>query len=153
MNADVLIDVTHDPIEVQTAFDFVADENCGGIDIFAGTVRNNNDGFEVTSLEYEGYAEMAIKVLDNIVAAACTQWPIKKAIVKHRLGHLQLKEVSVLIGVSAAHRDEAFKACRFIIEEIKHRLPVWKKEHYVGREPQWVRCSHGTTHNELAAAE
>jgi sulfur-carrier protein adenylyltransferase/sulfurtransferase len=116
------------------------DESCGGFACFEGWVRNHNEGQQVTRLEYEAFAELAEKEGARIVAAAIEQFGVTRAACVHRLGSLALGDIAVWVGVSAAHRDEAFRACRFIIDEVKHRLPIWKKETYANGDSGWVNC-------------
>jgi molybdopterin/thiamine biosynthesis adenylyltransferase/molybdopterin synthase catalytic subunit/rhodanese-related sulfurtransferase len=116
------------------------DLSCGGFAAFEGWVRDHNEGLAVTRLEYEAFAELAEKEGARIVEEARLKFGVARAACVHRLGALPLGEVAVWVGVSAAHRDEAFRACRFIIDEVKHRLPIWKKEHYVNGDSGWVNC-------------
>jgi len=116
------------------------DATCGGYADFEGWVRNHNEGHAVTRLEYEAFAELAEKEGARIVAEAVRKYGVTRAACVHRVGSLGIGDVAVWVGVSAAHRDEAFKACRFIIDEVKHRVPIWKKEHYVTGDSGWVNC-------------
>ncbi len=116
------------------------DESCGGFASFEGWVRNHNEGHAVTRLEYEAFAELAEKEGARIVEEARAKFGVTRAACVHRVGSLGLGDVAVWVGVSAAHRDEAFRACRFIIDEVKHRVPIWKKEHYVNGDSGWVNC-------------
>ncbi len=116
------------------------DERCGGFASFEGWVRNHNEGHDVTRLEYEAFAELAEKEGARIVEEARVKFGVTRAACVHRVGSLGLGEVAVWVGVSAPHRDEAFRACRFIIDEVKHRLPIWKKEHYANGDSGWVNC-------------
>ncbi len=131
------IAVTPNPLNIQELYEFVLSPSCGAVASFVGTVRNTFEGRPVEALEYDGYPEMGETVLKTIVQQAFDRWEIEKVAVFHRLGLLQLTEVSVVITVSAPHRAAAFEACRFIIEEIKKDLPVWKKEHFVDGEQEW----------------
>lgn len=117
----------------------------GAFVCFEGRVRNHNDGEEVTSLEYEVYEELAVKEALRIVEEAKEKFNILEVAGVHRQGHLAIGDIAVWIGVIAEHRGSAFDACRYMIDEIKHRLPIWKKEHYTSGEPKWVQCSehHG----------
>ena len=117
-----------------------ADVRAGGFVAFEGWVRDTNEGEAVTSLEYEAYAKLAEKEGNRILAEAEDRFDILEAQCYHRIGHLQLGEMAVWVGVSALHRDAAFKACRFIIDEVKSRVPIWKKEHYKSGDSGWVRC-------------
>ncbi len=116
------------------------DLSCGGFAAFEGWVRDHNEGHAVTRLEYEAFAELAEKEGERIVGEAVRKFGVTRAACVHRVGSLALGEVAVWVGVSAAHRDEAFRACRFIIDEVKHRVPIWKKEHYVNGDSGWVNC-------------
>jgi len=118
----------------------VRDVSCGGFASFEGWVRNHNEGHAVTRLEYEAFTELAEKEGARIVAAAIEKFGVTRAACVHRTGTLALGDVAVWVGASAAHRDEAFRACRFIIDEVKHRLPIWKKETYVSGDSGWVNC-------------
>jgi molybdopterin synthase catalytic subunit len=116
------------------------DLGSGGYVSFEGWVRDQNEGQEVTRLEYEAFQELAVKEGERIVAEALRRFPVKHALCIHRVGSLGLGDMAVWVGVSSAHRGEAFDACRFIIDEVKHRLPIWKKEHYRGGHSGWVNC-------------
>lgn len=116
------------------------DDACGGYAEFEGWVRNHNEGHAVTRLEYEAFAELAEKEGARIVAEAVEKYGVTRAACVHRIGSLGIGDVAVWVGVSGAHRDEAFRACRYIIDEVKHRVPIWKKEHYVTGDSGWVNC-------------
>src|SRR5688500_1754949 len=118
----------------------LADPAAGGYAAFEGWVRNHNEGHAVTRLEYEAFVELANKEGARIVAEAVRRFGVTRATCVHRTGSLAIGDVAVWVGVSAAHRDEAFRACRFIIDEVKHRVPIWKKEHYVNGDSGWVNC-------------
>jgi adenylyltransferase/sulfurtransferase len=118
----------------------LGDPAAGGYASFEGWVRNHNEGRRVRRLEYESFAALALKEGERIVAAAVEKFGVRKAACVHRLGDLGLGELAVWVGVSAAHRDEAFAACRYIIDEVKHRVPIWKKEHYEDGDSGWVNC-------------
>ncbi len=128
----------------------------GGYASFEGWVRDHNDGREVLSLEYEAYPALALKEGNRILEEARERFGLLRAACVHRTGHLGLEDVAVWVGVSAAHRGEAFTACRYIIDEVKHRVPIWKKEHYVDGDSGWVNCercaTHGHHHGEIAAS-
>lgn len=118
----------------------LADPSCGGFAAFEGWVRDHNEGQRVTRLEYEAFAPLAVREGERVIAEAREHFGIGKALCVHRLGALELGEVAVWVGAAAAHRDEAFRACRYIIDEVKHRLPIWKKEHYDSGDSGWVNC-------------
>ena len=110
-------------IETESARRELIDGGAGGYVSFEGWVRDHNEGQEVTGLEYEAFQALAVKEGERILAEALTRFPIKRALCIHRVGSLGLTEMAVWVGVSAAHRGEAFDACRFIIDEVKHRVP------------------------------
>ena len=114
----------------------------GGFCAFEGWVRNSNEGRAVSGLEYEAYAELALAEGERIIEEAIARYGVLAAHCAHRTGSLAIGDLAVWIGVSSAHRDEAFRACRYIIDEIKHRLPIWKKEHYIDGDTSWVACAH-----------
>ena len=116
------------------------DPACGGYAAFEGWVRNLNEGREVRRLEYEAFESLAVREGERIIEEARIQFGVTNARCVHRIGDLPLGEIAVWVGVSAPHRDEAFRACRYIIDEVKHRVPIWKKEHYVDGDSGWVNC-------------
>ena len=134
--------VSHKAIDLQELVDHVSDPEAGAIATFIGTTRNNNEGRKVIGLDYEAYPEMAEKELLRIGGEAKKNWPICRMAIVHRLGPVQITQASVVIAVSAGHRDAAFAACRFAIEEIKKTVPIWKKELYEGGEV-WIGTQTG----------
>ena len=129
-------------IDTQAARRELVDRGAGGYVSFEGWVRNFNEGREVIRLEYEAFQSLALKEGDRILVEALTRFPIRQALCIHRLGSLDLTDMAVWVGVSAVHRGEAFDACRYIIDEVKHRVPIWKKEHYQSGDSGWVNCEH-----------
>ncbi len=127
-------------IEIEPLKSALSDPRAGALTTFEGWVRNHNEGHEVTLLEYEAMESLATKEAENIIAEAKAKFSIYNAICVHREGALQIGELAVWLGVTAAHRGEAFDACRYIIDEIKTRLPIWKKEHYKNGTSGWVNC-------------
>jgi molybdopterin synthase catalytic subunit len=132
-----LTDVT---IDTQAARLGLLDRGAGGYVSFEGWVRDLNEGQEVLRLEYEAFQSLAVKEGERIVAEALRRHPIRQAACIHRVGSLELTDMAVWVGVSAVHRGEAFAACRYIIDEIKHRVPIWKKEYYRSGDSGWVNC-------------
>lgn len=116
------------------------DPAAGAYCSFEGWVRNSNEGREVLRLEYEVYAPLAVTEGEKILSMAGEKFPHLHAHCLHREGLLEIGDCAVWVGVSAPHRDEAFMACRYIIDEVKVRLPIWKKEHYVDGDSGWVNC-------------
>ncbi len=129
-------------IDTLAASRALADPGAGGFVSFEGWVRNLNEGRRVQKLEYEAFTQLAIKEGTRIVEAALHKFAIRHARCIHRVGPLNIGELAVWVGVSAEHRGEAFDACRFIIDEVKHRVPIWKKEHYEDGDSGWVNCEH-----------
>ena len=118
----------------------VEDDRAGAISTFDGRVRNHNEGKAVSKLSYEAYGELALKEGNQVIKEALAKFNILHAAAAHRTGDLKIGDVAVFVAVSSAHRDDAFKACRYIIDEIKARLPIWKKETYVDGGSVWVNC-------------
>jgi molybdopterin synthase catalytic subunit len=114
------------------------DAGAGACVTFEGWVRNHNDGREVVRLEYQAYAALAAEEGEAILAAAMTRFNLRGARAVHRTGRLAVGDMAVWVGVSADHRDAAFQACRWIIDEIKVRVPIWKNEHYADGESGWL---------------
>lgn len=131
----------------------LANHSAGAIVVFEGWVRDHNEGKKVSSLEYQVYHELALKEGQRILNEAKEKFNLHNVMATHREGHLALGEVAIWIGATASHRDDAFKACRYVIDEIKHRLPVWKKEHYVDQKAEWVFCKHHSHHVHFSEAE
>lgn len=116
-----------------------SDPSCGAFVSFEGWVRNHHDNRPVSHLFYEAYPELAFNEASKILQQALVNYGINSAICIHRLGSLQIGDMAVWVGVNAAHRDAAFEACRFVIDEIKSRVPIWKKEYYLdSTSPLWV---------------
>ena len=134
--------VNNEAIDLQELVRFVSDPEAGAIAMFIGTTRNHNDDRKVIALDYDGYPEMAEKELARIGEAARKQWEICRMAIVHRLGPVQITESSVVIAVSSGHREAAFAACRFAIEEIKRTVPIWKKEVFEGGEV-WIGTQTG----------
>jgi len=134
--------VTRKAIDLQELVNFVTDPAAGAIVTFIGTTRDNNEGRRVIALDYEAYPEMAEKELARLGEEAKRRWDIRRMAIVHRIGPVQITEPSVMIAVSAAHRADAFEACRFAIEEIKKTVPIWKKEVFEGGEV-WIGTQSG----------
>jgi molybdopterin synthase catalytic subunit len=128
------------PIAAEQLRGALADPACGGYAAFEGWVRDSNDGQRVRGLEYEAFEALGLREGERIIAEAIERFGASHAACVHRIGSLAVGELAVWVGVSAAHRDEAFRACRYIIDEVKHRLPIWKKEHYLNGDSGWVNC-------------
>jgi len=126
------------------------DDTAGAAVTFEGWVRNHHGGAAVAALEYEAYAPLAEAEGARILEEAMQRFEIVTAFGRHRTGTLAIGECAVWVGVSAAHRGAAFDACRYIIDELKDRVPIWKKEHYAAGPSGWVNCA---TRGALATSE
>ena len=120
------------------------DGSAGGCVTFEGWVRNENEGRDVRQLEYEGYEAVAVKEGQNVLDEALEKFDVLHAECVHRVGRLEVGDMAVWIGVSAGHRAAAFDACRYIIEQIKHRLPIWKKETYADGDTGWLNIDESS---------
>ena len=132
--------VSDTPIDVAAARQAVTDNHCGALVVFEGWIRDHNEGQEVERLEYEVYRPVAIKEGAKIIDEALDRFEVTHAMCIHREGLLELGDCAVIVCVSSAHRGAAFDACRYIIDQTKTRLPIWKKEHYVTGVSEWVNC-------------
>lgn len=137
-----IVDTTIDPLQLKQQ---LRHDQCGGFVSFEGWVRNHNESKQVDYLVYETYLALATSEGARIVALAKTQFAIEDAYCVHRIGTLHIGDMAVWVGVSAAHRDAAFAACRFIIDTIKQHVPIWKQEYYLNDtaqptvSPQWLQ--------------
>ncbi|HEX7939133.1 MAG TPA: molybdenum cofactor biosynthesis protein MoaE [Gemmatimonadaceae bacterium] len=129
------------PIDVTALLGEVADHGNGASVLFLGTVRDLNEGMPVSALDYSAYGEMAQRELADIVAEAAKRWQTEDIVVEHRTGELALGDVSVAIAAAHPHRAQAFEAARYVIEELKRRAPIWKRERYVDGRAEWVSTS------------
>lgn len=129
----VRIRVGPEPIDESALVASVSSPSAGATVLFLGTVRDHSKGHEgVTHLEYEAYGEHVERSIAEIVDEAVGRWPLEAVAVEHRVGTVRLEEASVAVAVSSAHRGDAFDACRYVIDELKARAPLWKKEHWPG---------------------
>ncbi len=133
--------ISQNKIEPDKLRQSLTDNAAGGYVAFEGWIRNENEGQEVLRLEYEVYEPLAVKEGAKIIDEAKTKFPILNAECVHREGLLELGDCAVWVGVSAAHRGAAFDACRYIIDQSKQRVPIWKKEHYRDGHSGWVNCA------------
>ena len=137
--SDDLVAVVDDVIDPQTLLDEVTVPDCGAVVLFLGTVRNHSPGKSgVTHLEYEAYEGVVESRIRDVVLEARAEWPIRRAAAVHRVGDLSVGEIAVAVAVCAPHRIDAFAAGSYIIDELKQRAPIWKKEHWPGGA-EWVR--------------
>jgi len=131
----MMMHLTRHPLEVDALLAEVQGPERGGTCVFLGTVRNDAD---VTGIDYSAYEPMAFEEIERILSEAQAQWPDTRVMLQHRLGLIPVGEASIAIAAAAPHRDDAFAACRYVIEEVKKRLPVWKKELSANGSASWV---------------
>ena len=136
-----IIDTSKEKIDILKAEEFLSSSNFGALIYFVGTVRDLNENKKVTGITYDSRDSMVIKSFEEIYKDAELKLKIKdKAVfIEHVKGYVSIKEKSIIIGVGCRHRDEAYNLSRFIIEEIKKRTPIWKKEHYTNEESEWLK--------------
>jgi len=134
-----MIEVTFQekPIDIADIFNRAGTDADGAVVTFTGRARNNTRGRNVEHLEYELYSDMARKELEKICENAAGRWSLNTCIVAHRYGKVEIGEITIVIAVSSPHRDESYQASRFIIDTIKQRVPIWKKEFYEDGS-QWI---------------
>ncbi len=133
-----MIELTRDPIDYTALTERVRSSQSGAVVLFLGTVREMTAGRRTVALDYEAFPEMAEAKMAELIAAAKEKWPIDKAGIVHRLGHLELGDISVAVAVSCPHRNQAFEAGRFLIDELKVLVPIWKKENWSDGSTEWV---------------
>ena len=131
--------ITPDVISLKSISAMEKNNGIGARSVFEGTVRNTNDGHEVKKLEYECYESLAIKEGDQILDEAIEKFDLIDAFCIHRVGTLEIGETAVIVVATSGHRDQSFKGCRYIIDEVKVRVPIWKKEHYADGETEWLK--------------
>ena len=131
--------ITLAPLSIAETYTLAENPANGAIVVMSGMVRNQTDGKPVVALEYQAYQPMAIKVFEQIAVEIRRQWPdVNTVIIHHRVGRLQIGEISVLVAIGCPHRSEAFEACRYAIDSLKHTAPIWKKEHWADGSSSWV---------------
>jgi len=133
-----MIQLTHQPIDSSSLTERVRRPDCGAVVTFLGTVRDLTEGRVTVALDYEAYPTMAEKKLAEIEKETRQRWPVGEMVLVHRLGHLQVGEVSVAVAVSCPHRAQAFEACRYAIDRLKEIVPIWKKENWADGSTEWV---------------
>lgn len=136
-DADTLLELTYAPLDVAACTDFVTLPTTGATSLFIGTTRDNFGGKCVTRLEYEGYAPMALREMGAVCASARARWALPRIAILHRLGVVPVRDASVVIAVSSAHRHDALVAVQYLIDTLKARVPVWKKEWYADDTGAW----------------
>lgn len=143
------IKIVSEPLDIPSSIEWVSSASAGAINIFIGTVRNHSLGKDVQRLEFEAYESMAIKQMQKIANAVFSKWPVEKILIHHRTGVLKVGDCPVLIAVSAAHRDVAFEACRYVIDTLKQTVPIWKKEVFARSAKSWPARTPAPSSNDL----
>ena len=136
-----MVRLTPDPIDHAALTEAVRRPDCGAVVTFLGTVRDLTDGRVTAALDYEAYPGMAEKKMAEIERETRERWPVGALVLVHRLGHLEVGDVSVAVAVSCPHRAEAFEACRHAIDRLKELVPIWKKENWADGTTEWVHPS------------
>ncbi|MBW4682760.1 MAG: molybdenum cofactor biosynthesis protein MoaE [Microcoleus vaginatus WJT46-NPBG5] len=131
--------ITFAPLSLEEVYALADDPGNGAVVVMSGMVRNKTDGKPVVALEYQAYEPMAVRVFQQIAAEIRKTWPdVNRVVIHHRTGRLEIGEISVLVAVGSPHRSEAFEACRYAIDTLKHNAPIWKKEHWGDGSSSWV---------------
>ncbi|NEP82790.1 MAG: molybdenum cofactor biosynthesis protein MoaE [Okeania sp. SIO3C4] len=131
--------ITIAPLSIAEIYTLADNPANGAVVVMSGMVRNKTDGKSVVALEYQAYQPMAIKVFEQIATEIRSQWPqVETVVIHHRVGRLKIGEISVLVAIGCPHRSEAFEACRYGIDTLKHTAPIWKKEHWADGSSSWV---------------
>ncbi len=138
-----MIRLTRNPIDYHALTEQVRRDNCGAVVVFLGTVRDLTGERVTVALDYEAYPAMAEKKMAEIVADTRKRWPVGDIVLEHRLGRLEVGEISVAVAVSSPHRGEAFNACRHIMDRLKELVPIWKKENWADGSTEWVHPGVG----------
>jgi len=138
-----MIRLTTEPIDSAALTACVRRPDCGAVVTFLGTVRDLTDGRVTVALDYEAYPSMAEKKMTEIETDTRARWPVGEMAMVHRLGHLEVGEISVAVVVSCPHRAQAFDACRHAIDRLKELVPIWKKENWREGGSEWIHPAHG----------
>jgi len=130
--------ITFAPLSLEEAYQLADDPANGAVVVMSGMVRNQTEGKPVVALEYQAYEPMALEVFKQIAAEIRQTWGVTRVVIHHRTGKLQVGEISVLVAIGCPHRSEAFAACQFAIDTLKHSAPIWKKEIWSDGSTSWV---------------
>lgn len=133
-----MIELTREAIDYTALTESVRSDQSGAVVLFLGTVREMTEGRQTVALDYDAFPEMAEAKMAELIETAKTKWPIDKVGIIHRLGHLELGDISVALAVSCPHRKQAFEAGQFLIDELKVVVPIWKKENWADGTTEWV---------------
>jgi molybdopterin synthase catalytic subunit len=131
--------ITFAPLSLEEVYALADDPSNGAVVVMSGMVRDRTDGKPVVALEYQAYEPMALQIFQQIAAEIRRRWQdVNRVVIHHRIGRLSIGEISVLVAVGCPHRGEAFEACRYAIDTLKHNAPIWKKEHWADGSSSWV---------------
>ena len=133
-----MVRLTRTLIDYQALTEEVRQADCGAVVVFLGTVRDLTGARVTVALDYEAYPAMAEKKMADIEEETRARWPIGAMVMEHRLGHMEVGDISVAVALSCPHRDQAFEACRFAIDRLKELVPIWKKENWADGSTEWV---------------
>ena len=140
MSENINVNISDKTLSIEQAANFVDAAENGALNMFIGRVRNHNLGRAVNAVSYDVFSPLACNVFEQLAAEACTASNYNLRIyIEHFKGRLKIGGISVVIAVGSPHRDESFKACRYIIEQLKIRAPIWKQEHYADGDDEWVK--------------
>ena len=147
MQSAIYVGVSEQPLSIEKAVEFVNAPENGAMDMFVGRVRNHNLGKAVNAVSYDAFTPLACEIFRALCEETILKFDSRlRCYIEHHKGRLEIGGISVVIAVGSPHRDESFKACRYLIEELKIRAPVWKQEHYVDGDSEWVQghalCGH-----------
>ena len=138
-----MIEITSQPIDLNALLASASDPECGAQVMFVGTTRQWTGDVETAYLEYEAYEELALRKLNELESLARQRWPLRTVSLVHRIGRVEVMEPSVAVIVASPHRAEAFEAAKWLIDELKHKVPIWKREHYVQSGAAWIHPTAG----------
>jgi len=142
MDKNTIVRITEGRIELDELYEFLRLSEGGAVNLFVGTTRRITEMRETVRLDYEAAPDLAMAKMNSLVSETCSRWPILRAVCVHRVGEVPVTQASVILGVATAHRRVSFEATRFMIDELKRTVPVWKKEFYADGDSEWVE---GTT--------
>lgn len=147
-----MIELTHNIIDYQALTEQIRSNQAGAVVLFLGTVREMTKGRQTLALDYDAFPEMAVAKMEELEAEVRAQWPVTDVGIVHRLGHLELGEISVAVAVSSPHRDLAFEAGKYLIDTLKVTVPVWKKENWSDGTTEWVHPGTGESRADNPAS-
>lgn len=147
-----MIELTTNAIDFNAVTESVRSHSAGAVVLFLGTVREFTGDAQTSSLEYEAYPAMAVSAMEDLDSEARERWKLVNVSIVHRTGHLDLGEIAVAVAVSSAHRAEAFEAGQWLLDTLKQRVPIWKKELYANGQTEWVHPTQKSPPSSTAPA-